>query len=60
MDKDRVDGIAKQVKGGVKEVAGKALGDRKLEVEGCAEKAVGKVQNAFGGAKDKLRAAVKQ
>lgn len=59
MDKDRVEGIAKQVKGGVKEVAGKTLGDRKLEVEGRAEKAVGKVQNAIGGAKDKLRDAVK-
>jgi uncharacterized protein YjbJ (UPF0337 family) len=59
MDKDRVEGIAKQIKGGVKEVAGKALGDSKLEVEGRTEKAVGKVQNAIGGAKDTLRDAAK-
>jgi uncharacterized protein YjbJ (UPF0337 family) len=55
MDKDRVEGSAKQAKGAVKDAAGKVLGDKKLQTEGKADKAEGKVQNAFGGAKDKLR-----
>jgi uncharacterized protein YjbJ (UPF0337 family) len=55
MDKDRVEGSAKQAKGAVKDAAGKVLGDKKLQTEGKADKAAGKVQNAFGGAKDKLR-----
>jgi uncharacterized protein YjbJ (UPF0337 family) len=55
VDKDRVVGSAKQIKGGVKEVVGKAVGDRKLEAEGKAEKIEGKVQNAVGGLKDALK-----
>lgn len=60
MDKDRTAGIGHQVKGSVKEAAGKVTGDRKLEAEGKAEKVGGKVQNAVGGAKDSLRDAVKK
>ncbi len=52
MDKDRVEGVAHQVKGSVKEVAGKVTGDKKTQAEGVAEKAAGKVQNAAGGVKD--------
>lgn len=55
VDKDRVVGSAKQIKGGVKEAVGKAVGDRKLEAEGKAEKIEGKVQNAVGGLKDTLK-----
>jgi len=55
MDKDRVVGSAKQVKGAVKEVVGKAIGDAKLESEGKADKIEGKVQNAIGGLKDTLK-----
>jgi uncharacterized protein YjbJ (UPF0337 family) len=55
MDKDRVIGSAKVVKGKVKEAVGKAVGDSKLEAEGKADKIEGKVQNAYGGAKDTLR-----
>ena len=55
MDKDRVEGSAKQAGGAVKETAGKALGDKKMESEGAAKKAEGKVQNAVGGLKDKVR-----
>jgi uncharacterized protein YjbJ (UPF0337 family) len=59
MDKDRVAGSAKQVKGTVKEAVGKVVGDAKLESEGKADKAEGKVQNAIGGLKDVVRDAVK-
>jgi len=55
MDKDRLVGSAKQIKGTVKQVIGKAVGDVKLESEGKADKTEGKVQNAVGGLKDTLR-----
>ena len=55
MDKDRVIGSAKQIKGTVKQVAGKAVGDSKLEAEGNADKIEGQVQNAIGGVKDTLK-----
>ena len=55
MDKDRIMGSAQQAKGALKEVAGKATGDAKLEAEGKSDKAAGKVQNAVGGLKDILR-----
>ena len=55
MDKDRIEGSAKQAKGAIKEVAGKATGDAKLEAEGKSDKAAGKVQNAVSGLKDTLR-----
>ncbi len=55
MDKDRVVGSAKEIKGVVKQVVGKAVGDAKLESDGKADKIEGKVQNAIGGLKDTLR-----
>ncbi|MGH6850082.1 MAG: CsbD family protein [Methylocella sp.] len=55
MDKDRIEGSAQQAKGKVKETAGKAAGDTKLESEGKGDKAAGKIQNVLGGLKDKLR-----
>jgi len=58
MDKDRIEGAAKQAKGAVKDVAGKVTGDEKLQAEGKADKAAGKVQNTVGGAKDGVRDAV--
>jgi uncharacterized protein YjbJ (UPF0337 family) len=45
----------KNVKGSLKEGAGKVLGDSKLEAEGKMDKAEGKVQNTVGGIKDTLR-----
>jgi uncharacterized protein YjbJ (UPF0337 family) len=42
----------------VKEVAGKATGDAKLETEGKTQKAAGKVQNTIGGVKDAVKEAV--
>ena len=55
MDKDRVEGAAKQAKGKIKEGVGKAAGDSKLETEGKADQFTGKVQNTIGGLKDKMR-----
>jgi len=55
MDKDRIVGSGKQIKGAVKQVVGKAVGDAKLESEGKADRIEGKVQNTIGGLKDTLK-----
>jgi len=55
MNKDRIAGKAKLVRGSVKEAIGKATGNATLETEGMLDKGVGKVQNAIGGLKDALR-----
>ena len=55
MNKDRVEGAAKQAVGGAKEVVGKAVGNTRLTADGLAEKIEGKVQSTIGGAKDALR-----
>jgi uncharacterized protein YjbJ (UPF0337 family) len=54
MDKDRVEGSAKNIKGKAKTAVGKALGDEKLKNEGRADQVKGKVQNTVGGIKDKI------
>jgi uncharacterized protein YjbJ (UPF0337 family) len=55
MDKDRVVGSAKEIKGAIKQVVGKTVGDAKLESEGRADTIEGKIQNAIGGLKDTLK-----
>ena len=55
VDKDRVEGSAKNLGGKVKEAAGKLTGDEKLKNEGRADQVSGKVQNVVGGLKDKIR-----
>jgi uncharacterized protein YjbJ (UPF0337 family) len=55
MDKDRIAGAAKQIKGSIKETVGKVVGDAKLVSDGKADKIEGKVQNAVGGLKDALK-----
>src|SRR5690349_13747538 len=52
---DQVKGVAKQVKGSVKEAAGKATGNKQTEAEGTADKIAGKVQKAYGDAKEKVK-----
>lgn len=54
-DKDRIKGAGKNLGGKMKEGAGKVMGDEKLKAEGRADQAAGKVQNAFGGAKDAMK-----
>ena len=58
MDKDRIEGAAKQAKGAIKDAAGKVTGDTKLQAEGKTDKVEGKVQNTVGGMKDKAREAL--
>jgi uncharacterized protein YjbJ (UPF0337 family) len=55
MDKNRIEGVAKQVKGSVKEAIGKMTGDKQVELEGVAEKNLGKAQAKAGELADKVR-----
>ena len=55
IDTDRIKGVGHQFKGAVEEGLGKLIGDRKLETEGAAERAAGKVQNAAGSSRDQAR-----
>ena len=55
IDKDRIEGALKQAGGAIKENAGAALGDKKMEAEGAAKRTEGKVQNTAGGTKDAVR-----
>jgi uncharacterized protein YjbJ (UPF0337 family) len=49
MDENRVVGTIEEVKGAAKVVIGQATGDAKLQSDGEADKAVGKIQNAASG-----------
>jgi len=55
IDEDRTEGSAKQMGGKMKEGAGKLFGDAKMKHEGQADQAEGKLQNAWGSAKDEAR-----
>lgn len=55
MDKDRIEGAGKNIKGKIKEGVGKMTGDSKTEAEGQADQVKGKAQNTVGGLKDKTR-----
>ena len=55
MDKDRVEGAAKNMGGKIKEGVGKATGDEKLRREGQVDQVKGRAENAVGGAKDAAR-----
>lgn len=57
VNRDQVAGLARQMKGSVKQAAGKASGNRRTEVEGAADKIAGKVQKAYGDVKDKVKKA---
>jgi uncharacterized protein YjbJ (UPF0337 family) len=52
MDKDRVKGKVEDVKGRIKRQVGEWSGDKKTQAEGAAEQVKGKIQNAWGKAKD--------
>ena len=59
VDQARVDGALDQAGGSIKEGVGSLVGDKKMESEGAAQKAAGKVENAVGGAKDAVKDATK-
>ena len=54
MDQDPIPGEAERAKGSVKEAIGKLTGDTKAQVEGAAEKAVGKPEKDAAGTEGKF------
>jgi uncharacterized protein YjbJ (UPF0337 family) len=52
MDKDRVEGKLKDVAGRVERQVGEWTGDSEQQAKGAAKQVEGKVQNAWGKAKD--------
>jgi uncharacterized protein YjbJ (UPF0337 family) len=60
MHKDEAKGAAKDIKGSIKEAAGKASGNERLEAEGAADRVAGKVQKGVGSLKEAARDALKR
>jgi uncharacterized protein YjbJ (UPF0337 family) len=52
MNKDKIEGTARQVLGTIKETAGKVLDNARLETEGKIDKAAGTIQKAAGDIKE--------
>jgi uncharacterized protein YjbJ (UPF0337 family) len=55
MDKNRTHGAKHQVKGTLREAAGKVTGNKPKEVSGKIEKNVGKAQRTAGQTADEVR-----
>ena len=55
MNKDQVEGRIEQTVGQVKEAAGKLVGNERLETEGLADQAKGKLQTVYGDTKEKAK-----
>lgn len=55
MDKDELKGKAKDIAGRVERQAGEWTGNEEAVAKGAAKQAEGKLQNAFGKAKDALK-----
>jgi len=51
MNKDQIKGQANAVDGKIKEVTGKVVGDKKLEVKGSVQGSVGQAQKNLGDVK---------
>lgn len=60
MHKDEAKGAAKDISGSMKEAAGKATGNERLEAEGAGERLEGKVQKGVGAVKDAARDALRK
>ncbi|WFS04065.1 CsbD family protein [Rhizobium tumorigenes] len=59
MDKNRIEGAAKELKGTIKETVGKLTGNERLEAEGKVDNAAGEVQSTVGKGKDAVKDALK-
>jgi len=60
MDKDRAEGKVKDIAGSVERQAGEWTGDTETQAKGALKQAEGKVQNAWGKAKDAAKDTVKK
>ena len=57
MSKEGIEGATQKGVGAVKETAGKAVGNDKLQAEGIADKVAGSAKEAVGKAKDAVHKA---
>jgi len=55
MNRDQIKGRITQAKGKVKEVAGRATGDERLEAKGRVQKTAGDLRGDFGDAKERVK-----
>lgn len=53
INKDQVKGRVNEVKGSVKQAAGKLVGNEKLQAEGAVQKVAGQAQAKYGDLKSK-------
>lgn len=60
MNKDQVKGKIDETAGMAKRKAGELMGNTQLEVEGMAQQVKGKVENAWGNAKEAVHDANKE
>ncbi|MFS5674336.1 CsbD family protein [Streptococcus agalactiae] len=58
MSEEKFDAKLDQVRGSVKEGAGKLTGDKELETEGKADKIIGKGKELVDDAKDAVKGAI--
>ena len=55
MNKDRIKGAARKIKGSVEKAVGKLVGNKKLEARGKMDQAAGNIRKAVGDGKDIAR-----
>jgi len=55
MDKERIQGKAEDIAGGIKRKVGEVTGDHQTEAEGALDQAKGKTRNVVGKVKDAVR-----
>ena len=60
MNKDQAKGHVAEAKGMIKEVAGKLVGNEKLEAEGKVQKTLGEARVKIGDIKEDVKAKVKK
>jgi uncharacterized protein YjbJ (UPF0337 family) len=58
LNKDQVKGRVTEAKGKIKEVAGKLVGNERLEAKGKIQKIAGKAQAKFGDVKSDVKDAI--
>jgi uncharacterized protein YjbJ (UPF0337 family) len=59
MNKSQIKGQAEKAKGKVKEMVGKAVGNKELERKGVVENATGKIRKAYGDLKSDVKKSTK-
>jgi len=59
MSKEGIEGATQKGVGAMKQAAGKAVGNERLQAEGLADKATGSAKEAVGKAKDAVHKATK-